>query len=284
MLQGENIMNTPAYRCMALFLAAFFILLQSACGLGYVAEKTVAVNQAIGENIQQLKVSNTNGEIKIVGAETDALEVRAKITVRARTQKLADANLGKVDLVFDESGRDLILKANTPHSTFGISYIVNYEIDCPEDLAISMRSSNGKLIAEGMRGGVDVETTNGEIYLGGVSGKIKARTTNGRVHGNILSLSESGEFTTVNGQVDVRLHECNIPIHGSAVNGQVVVHLPANFAGRVDASVVNGNIRCEFDVHDEDSGRRHLRGRIGEGGDAAIRLSSVNGQVKIAKN
>lgn len=266
------------------FLVALCALMLSACGMRFVAEKNVELTHALNEGVLQLSVSNVNGEIKVIGADTNTLDVRAHLMVRAGSQRLADNNLEKYEVSIEESGDSLVVSTNAPKTSVGLTYIANFEIIAPKHLALKLRSTNGKVLADGVINGVDAETTNGEVELRDVVGKIQTSTVNGRVHGRVLALRDSGNFNTVNGQIDISIFECSAPIRGSAVNGQVIVRLPDLFSGRVDASVVNGNIRCDFDLLDKDDGRRHLRGRIGDGGDITVHLSSVNGQVRIGKS
>jgi hypothetical protein len=66
-------------------------------------------------------------------------------------------------------------------------------------------------------------------------------------------------------------------------NGAVIVSLPGNFNGEVDASTGHGDFRSDFEI--KILGRlnpRHIRGTIGEGG-RRIRMSTGNGRLELRR-
>lgn len=129
---------------------------------------------------------------------------------------------------------------------------------------------------------VDASTVNGELVIGGVNGNIEASTVNGDVE----ALSNAGRVraSTVNGSILVRT---TVPesddLEYSTVNGSVTLELPANTNADVHLSTVNGRISTDFPMTlDGSINPRRIRATIGNGG-PRLRVSTVNGSVRLRK-
>lgn len=129
---------------------------------------------------------------------------------------------------------------------------------------------------------VDASTVNGELVIGGVNGSIEASTVNGDVE----ALSNAGRVraSTVNGSILVRT---TVPesddLEYSTVNGSVTLELPASTNADVHLSTVNGRISTDFPMTlDGNINPRRIRATIGNGG-PRLRVSTVNGSVRLRK-
>lgn len=129
---------------------------------------------------------------------------------------------------------------------------------------------------------VDASTVNGELVIGGVNGNIEASTVNGDVE----ALSNAGRVraSTVNGSILVRT---TVPesddLEYSTVNGSVTLELPASTNADVHLSTVNGRISTDFPMTlDGNINPRRIRATIGTGG-PRLRVSTVNGSVRLRK-
>jgi DUF4097 and DUF4098 domain-containing protein YvlB len=73
-------------------------------------------------------------------------------------------------------------------------------------------------------------------------------------------------------------------VSADAVNGKIVLVLPADASARVEAETVNGSIDADDFGLEPEKGfvGRDLSGEIG-GGDARISLDTVNGSINISK-
>lgn len=148
---------------------------------------------------------------------------------------------------------------------------------------VQIRSGNGDVRILLTAGEVDVTTGNGELEIEGATGPVNAATGNGRV----FVVTSAGPVTarTGNGEIDVRMRT----ITGSGDmtfttgNGAVLVSLPGNFNGEIDATTGHGDFRSDFEI--KVMGRlnpRHIRGTIGEGG-RRIRMSTGNGRLELRR-
>jgi hypothetical protein len=150
---------------------------------------------------------------------------------------------------------------------------------------VEVRSGNGDVRISLTAGEVDVATGNGELEIDGATGPVHATTGNGRVYVR----TSSGPVTarTGNGEIDVRMRALsgNADMNFSTGNGAVLVTLPGDYKGEVDASTGHGEFVSDFEIRL--SGRfnpRHIRGTIGEGGTRRIRMSTGNGRLELRKS
>lgn len=150
---------------------------------------------------------------------------------------------------------------------------------------VEIRSGNGDVRIRMTAGQVDVSTGNGELEIDGATGRVRATTGNGRVY----VLTSTGPVTarTGNGEIDVRMKALasDADMSFTTGNGAVMVALPASFTGEIDASTGRGEFRSDFPI--QITGRvnpRHVRGTIGSGGRARVRMSSGNGSLELRKS
>jgi hypothetical protein len=150
---------------------------------------------------------------------------------------------------------------------------------------VDITSGNGDVRISLTAGRVDVTTGNGELEIDGATGPVHATTGNGRVYAN----TATGPVTvrSGNGDIDVRMKALTGTSDMQFVtgNGSVVVALPGNFNGEIDASTGHGDFRSDFEIRI--MGRlnpSHIRGTIGQGGGRVIKMVSGNGRLELRKS
>jgi DUF4097 and DUF4098 domain-containing protein YvlB len=148
---------------------------------------------------------------------------------------------------------------------------------------VDITTGNGDVRILMTAGRVDVTTGNGELEVDGATGPVNATTGNGRVYVNTSSGPVT--VTTGNGDIDARMKTLTGTSSMRFVtgNGTVVVAVPGNFNGEIDASTGHGDFRSDFEIRV--FGRlnpRHIRGTIGEGG-RTIRMQTGNGGLELRK-
>ncbi len=133
-------------------------------------------------------------------------------------------------------------------------------------------------VPEGVR--LDLVTISGDIRSAS-SAPVLARTVNGDVI--VVTAVGPVEAKTLNGSVDVRMSSLanTDTVKAETVNGSVYVYLPATVDAALDLSVVNGGVSTTYPiVRTDDGGRRHLRGRIGQGTHPVF-AKTINGEVAV---
>ena len=118
-----------------------------------------------------------------------------------------------------------------------------------------------------------ISTVNGDVEIRSMSGKVKAETVNGDLVAS--GLVSDVDLETVNGSVNAEFTSLggSQRVSAEAVNGRIVLELPADASARVHAETVNGSIDADDFGLKTDKGfiGHECEGKIGNG-DARISL------------
>ena len=216
----------------------------------------------------RISLENINGDIRITGNEGDTVNIIA--SKKAGKQEYMDELKIVVDADSDyirietrhPSNKDSWLNWGNNHSGS-----VSYVLTVPAGVNLDK-----------------ISTVNGDVEISSMSGKVKAETVNGDLIAS--GLVADVDLETVNGGIDADFDSLGASqrVSAEAVNGRIVLKLPADASARLHAETINGSIDADdFDL-DIDKGfiGRECDGQIG-GGDARIELDTVNGSIRIVK-
>lgn len=216
----------------------------------------------------RISLENINGDINISGGTGN------QVTVVARKKAGRQDYLDGLKVVVDADADYIRIETRHPKRESGWfnwgndgSGSVAYELTVPADVELDA-----------------VETVNGDVRIRAVGGTVKASTVNGGV--DVENLSADVSLETVNGKIlaDFDVLGADQRVDAEAVNGRIVIRLPADASARVTAETVNGSIDADdFGLKPEKGFvGRDLSGEIG-GGDARVSLDTVNGSIEISK-
>jgi hypothetical protein len=141
---------------------------------------------------------------------------------------------------------------------------VEFTIHLPAGVRVQATSVNGNVEVDGATAEVYANTTNGSVEVRSSGGPVRARTTNGDI------IVRSGTLG------DERLEY-------STTNGSITLELPSSANADVDMRTVNGTLSSDFPLTLQgEINRRHLRATLGKGG-PSLRVSTVNGNIRLRK-
>jgi hypothetical protein len=205
-----------------------------------------------------------NGGISVKG------EDRADILVRACVQAWGDTLDTAKALVAGVK----VTTTNGVHADGGgeENYSVSYQILVPRFTDLDLKAHNGGISISSVKGRVEFRTTNGGVDLTDLSGDVSGQTSNGGVNVQLAGRGWDGAGLNV-----------------QTTNGGVRVAVPQGYAANFEAGTVNGGFSSDvpaLNVSTEDTkGGWNNRSRqvntAINGGGAPIRVSTVNGGVKI---
>lgn len=255
-----------------------------------------------------LSIRNTQGPIEVRGT------AGRRATVRAEGDGPASGSAFRIQVVRD--GREITLCAVTSDGdacTFDAPWRyrpvgerpaerVRFTVALPEGVHLRARSDNGEVTVRDAGGDVEVVSGFGRVHVASAAGAVLAASGSGEVrvdgaveavtattgNGNIRVSSAAGpiDVNTGNGDVEVELGSARAArrMSLSTGNGSIVLWLPRDFAGTVDASTGHGRVASDFPLAgvEQFPTQRHVRGSIGSGGHE-IFLSTGRGDIRMRR-
>ena len=222
----------------------------------------------------RVSLSNVNGSVTVEA--WDRNEVRVEYTKTADSKE----RLNDVDVRIDSKPDALNVQAdydnwrrdnNNNNSDHGWRFSGKLEV------TFKLTVPHGAMLNE-------IETVNGSVDLADFNNYTKVSAVNGNV--NARNIRGTTRLSTVNGEVHADFDRLETGSHISleTVNGHVNLIIPSDSNATVKADSLNGNITNDWGlpVRKGKYVGRDLYGRIGSG-DVQIKLSSVNGQLAIAR-
>lgn len=177
----------------------------------------------------KLKLSVTNGDVRIRGV--DATEVTVRTEVKAQTEAPRKDGLR---VLSTSSSYSLKEKDNVVTLTYGDSFPMSgggdFEITVPRNTSIIVNNSFGGGVDIGsVTGNIEIKSLNGEVRLDEVTGSALVETMNGEIDVNVRSMSDGN------------------PLSFTSMNGEVNLRLPADAKANVQLRTHNGSILTDFD-------------------------------------
>ena len=229
-------------------------------------------------------VETFNGSIDISNGTDDEVVVEVNKRASGFNQDAAWANLEHVEVTIAHSNDEVHVKAYRRGHQFG-DCGASIIIVAPPDARVVLRSNNGYIVSEGLRGEIDARTSNGKIDVVEAGGKIEVGSSNGAI---LIEATDA--------EVDARTSNGSIRFSGSLAggdnllrtsNGKIDVRLPADSQFELDATTSNGRVDSDF-AATAASGRgehrrRHLSATIGEHPTFSLDLTTSNSSIKVRK-
>jgi lia operon protein LiaG len=169
-----------------------------------------------------------------------------------------------------------------------------------QELIIQSTSGNKKLNDIVIKDNFNINSTSGDTTLNDIRcHELGIDSTSGRVSVEKLQLerisveSKSGDINisdlegdiqveVVSGKIKVSVKEAKDEIYLKSSSGEIELKLPANTGFTLDSRVASGNIKCDFDLDNEESRDKELRGSY-RNGNTAVNLRTTSGNIDIEK-
>jgi len=251
-----------------------------------------------GAGVSLIDAQTNNGSISLCGSDRDQVTVYAWKKVRAPTESAAEEFARQVQIHVERQENVVRIYKEHPDLPVGVGVAVRYEILAPRavganfhtangairihevDGAVEAVTVNGAIELQGGAGDVNLSTSNGAIGLRDTAGRVRASTSNGRIRAAV-SHFEEGVFSTSNGSITVEIQEGCAPVTATTANGAIRLTLPADFSGQLDAKTSLGRVHSELPLAVSEGSRNRLVGQIGAGGEAVVKLRTLNGRIHL---
>jgi hypothetical protein len=238
-------------------------------------EQTVTLSRTEAKGL--VLEGSRNGGVTVRGGDANAFTVTACTAAAGDDDAQARAVLAKVALK-TAGGRVTIEGPDGEHWS---GFLL---VTAPRDADFSVDASNGPVSLSDLSGTLSVTTSNGPVSLSGLTGTVSVEAANGPV--SLRNSSGEMKLHAVNGPLTIALSGTRWEgkgLEADAKNGPLTLKVPDDFASgvRVETSS-HAPFSCRAaacgSARRQDGDRTRL---VEFGGDASIRLSSVNGPVSI---
>lgn len=262
----------------------------------------------------RVSVESFDGSVEISGWDQETVDISG--TKYGPTQEIADNLAINVDHTADSVSVRAVRPAER-RGNMGARFVVKIPRGASLERITSsngtirtvdgagparLRTSNGSIHVEALRGSLDAQTSNGAVELTDVDGEATVRTSNGhiraeRLRGALQGTTSNGSINadldaaagpirleTNNGGIDLRLPaKFSSDIHATTSNSSISLHLPADANAHVAARTSNSSISSDFEMKVQgEFGKNQMEGTIGAGG-PLIDLSTSNGGIHLLK-
>ena len=264
----------------------------------------------------RLLVETFNGSVEVSGWDQETVDISG--SKYAATQEGADA----LKVAIDNSPDSVSIRVTRPsdrRGNMGARFVIKLPRAAYVDRIFTsngsirtldgsgparLRTSNGAIRVQALRGSLDAQTSNGSVELIDVDGDARVHTSNGHIRTEGLrgSLDAGTSNSSINARLEqvpagrpVRLEttnssvELSVPanfandIRVNTSNGGITLHMPYQVNAHVMARTTNSSISSDFEVRMQGGfGKNHLKGALGNGG-PPIDLSTSNGSIRLLK-
>ena len=213
----------------------------------------------------QIELHTDDSNIEIVRAAGTSVEVHSRRVIRAGTDAEARKLLEQQPVTVEATPDRVIIrtvKADGQEARRRRGR-VNYRLAVPVGSIVTARNENGV------------------VTLDNVEGRFVIRSTNGGVEGK--AVSGGFDIEIVNGEVVLQVNSLTSDLRVKTVNGDIVLGLPKNVNGTIEATSVNDALMLDdsLPVVSPTRDRGSLLARLGTGTGPRIDLQSTNGAVQL---
>ena len=208
-------------------------------------------------------ITNVNGTITVLGIDTlSEVQISGTKIVKDQSEDAATRHMSDITIDVKESPSAFTIKTLQPNTSGGRTYEVDYEILVPSTWRTTVTNVNGDVVIHNIRNTVTSSVVNGTVNATDISGNTTITVTNGSINGKV-NLPENGT--------------CALTL----VNGNVTLLVPSTLSASVSATVALGTVSISgLPIAYTTNERTSVVGIVG-GGKGTVRLSSVNGTVRL---
>lgn len=256
-----------------------------------------------------VQVETFEGAIEI--HSWDRNEVEIEVEKRAMEQSLVD----EMKVVAEQQGNKIVLKVTGPsrYESHGVQIGVHFSpsarlrIALPRQSQVAAKSADGSITIEDVSGKITLNTNDGSVRATRVSGELTVRSGDGairmdQVEGKLDLETDDGSIggetkptslraRTTDGSIRLEVQRDAKMAEDwdvQTADGSVVLTLPSDFSGELDAETRDGSVRANHPAvknetregEDREERRRQLKATLGSGG-RTLKVRTGDGSIRI---
>lgn len=216
------------------------LLLVTACGNAEPATSTQELKLE-ADKLTKLVINNRNGEIEIVGSDTDKIAVNAVITAKGismdklKLQLRAEGTTAYLDAAF--AGQLLAMGSGTVNLKISVPQQMAVQLDSHRDGKLHVAALSAPLKVDNVNGDVEVLDTKGPVTLSNRDGDIILRNIGADV--TIDNINGHIQITQVTGSAKVSVGDGSLELDG--ITGDAVISQSGH--GEIKLGVVGGKVQ-----------------------------------------
>jgi DUF4097 and DUF4098 domain-containing protein YvlB len=218
------------------------------------------------------------------GAVTVRSWDRKEISARVTTQGWKIGPL-EVRITDHQAANRVELDVRVPRMNLSFSrHSVRVELQVPRELHAEIRSGDGRISVQDVKGEIRLSSSDGSIEADSVDGILEAKTGDGRIRAS--GRWDRIDLRTNDGSIEAEARAGSKMTSGWQVHtgdGHVTLRLPESFAADLDAHTGDGKITVDFPVTMSGASEGSaVRGRL-NGGGATLMVRTGDGPIKVMR-
>ena len=218
------------------------------------------------------------------GAVTVRSWDRKEISARVVTQgwKISPSEVRITD---HQAANRVEIDVRVPRMNFAFGRrSVRVELQVPRELRAEIRTGDGHISAQALKGEIHLSSGDGAIEADAVDGFLEAKTGDGHIRAS--GRWDRIDLRTDDGSIEAEARAGSRMTGGWQVHtgdGHVTLRLPESFAANLDAHTGDGKITVDFPVTmSGSSGESAVRGKL-NGGGATLMVRTGDGPIKVMR-
>ena len=254
-------------------------------GLGRQAVKVEQLDRTFAvEAKPTLVVETFNGPVEVTRGESGRVDCRVLKRGAGPDEAAAAADLRNVAVAMTRDGDTVRITAHRIGAQPANNSGAEVRVQVPDGTAVRLETRNGRITVRQVEGPVRARATNGKVEVRGATGAVDVTTTNGGIACEATDAVVTAAAT--NGGVEFRGSLAPGQSSVRTTNGRVTLKLPSGQSFRVDARAGNGKVSTDFDARAErpSKSRRQLVATVGDHPEAALKVRTSNGSIRIVED
>ena len=177
------------------------------------------------------------GSVEVNAVDGDEIIVRLEKRGRGSDENSVKEYLEAVELSASKAGDVLTLAPRLPAASDSKAELTRLDcfVETPSDVSLKIRTQNGDIRVNRIRGDIELEAAIGEIRLNETMGSYQVYSGEGDIHCEILLTNRINQFETALGAINLGvLDEIATPTNLTAMGGGITLRLPKSFQAEVE--------------------------------------------------
>ena len=203
-----------------------------------------------------LGVENANGAVEVLSRDREDISIEVTL-YGPDLERLHFANVNAIR----QGDESLRVWVDWPGGKREKNEGAAISINTPGAENVHIRTTNGRVITQGLGGRADIQTTNGSIRVDTHDGEVHTSSTNG----NFDAEHVSGEIEAFTSNGRINIIDAFGPIRAESTNGSAFISTTHGNSGPIRVRTTNGNVTLD----------------LGEGFEGVLKCDTSNGKIQV---